>query len=604
MSGERGAPIVVVDDLSYHYPYARAPALQGVSLAVETGEMVGVVGPNGAGKTTLCLALAGLVPQLTRGTMRGRVVVAGLDTARTPVHVLATRVGVVFQNPFHQLTGARHTVEDEIAFGLENLGVPPESMRRRVEDAMERVGIAHLRARNPFMLSGGQLQRLAIACMLAQEPQVLVLDEPTSQLDPRGTAEVLDVVASLRSQGVTVVMVEHKLELLAEYAGRIVLLDRGRVAASGAPGDVLASRELERAGLEAPAYARIATALGARTPQGAVPVTLDQAASALRALPQAAVAPHPTGGRGAAGASGPPHSAEVQHGSQASGIVMRDVHFAYPASGTRVFEGLSLAVGAGGSTPVALVGENGAGKTTWARLATGLLRPQRGAVEAMGRPLAGMTAARVARLVGLVFQNPDDQLFRSRALDEAAFGALNLGVPPDEALRRAHCALDRVGLRALADENPYDLHLSQRKLLALASILAMQTPALILDEPTIAQDHPGIARLARLVAELTGEGRLVVAITHDMEFVARAFPAVVVMAAGQPIASGPARDVFAVAGVLERAGLQSPYPLRLARALGLPGTPLTTDEFVTIWKGRRQDRPSPAVPGGRPLTTR
>lgn len=600
-------PIVEVEGLTYRYPTGQANALENVSFAVEVGQLVGVVGPNLAGKSTLCYALVGLVPQVFRGRYAGRVTVAGMDAGRTPVHELARRVGIVFQNPFTQLSGARLTVEEEIAFGLENFGVPREEMRRRVEWAMDQVGIAHLREKNPFLLSGGELQRLAIACMLAQRPDVLVLDEPTSQLDPRGTSEVFDCIARLRADRLTVVMVEHKLERLLEYADRLLLLADGRVRAWGTPGEVLESGQLEACGLALPAHVRVAACLGARSASGSLPLTIEQTVAALRAARPAVKA---SSSEPAAQRMDAPAYREAPRSPPSGvtpGIALRQVRFAYP-DGTRVFEGLSLALGgvqqggesegishvAAGSGPIALIGENGAGKTTLVKLVAGLLRPQAGEILIEGQSIRGRTAAQIARTVGLVFQNPDDQLFKSRALDEAMFGALNLGLTPEEAEWRARQALERVGLGAIAGENPYDLSLGQRKMLALASVLAMQTPILILDEPTIAQDHPGVERIGRLVRELQAEGRLVIVITHDMEFVASYCPQVVVLAGGEVLAAGSTRVVFARAELLRQAGLEPPATLRLARALELPVDPLTPGEFIEHWASLR------AAPSRRP----
>ena len=590
--------VIEVQGLTYRYPASQANALEDVSFTVEAGQFLGIVGPNLAGKSTLCYALLGLVPQFFRGRYEGRVVVAGMEASRVPVHELARRVGLVLQNPFTQLSGARFTVEEEIAFGLENFGIPREEMRQRVEWAMEQVGIAHLREKSPFFLSGGQLQRLAIACMLAQRPKVLVLDEPTSQLDPRGTIEVFECIARLRAGGLTVVMVEHKLERLLEHADQLLLLAAGRVRAFGAPDEVLASGQFEACGLALPAHVQIAARFQARTLSGALPVTVEQVTSALcRMRPSV----------NSSWLRPPARELTVRRDGEESrllaatpAISVQDVEFAYP-DGTGVFQGLSLALGgaetgvrathtrfvATGSGPIALIGENGAGKTTLVKLIAGLLRPAAGEILIDGQAIRQRTAAQIARTVGLVFQNPDDQLFKSRALDEAMFGALNLGLPSGEAEPRAREALARAGLAALAEENPYDLSLGQRKMLALASILAMHTPILILDEPTIAQDHPGVERIGRLNRELRGEGRLVIVITHDMEFVAAHCSQVVILARGRVLAAGSTRSVFAQGELLHDAGLEPPATLRLARALGLAAQPLVPAEFIEIWQHER-----------------
>ncbi len=274
---------IVFEDFSYRYPGARERdlALDRVSFTIESSEFIGIVGESGAGKSTLAQAMVGLVPHFYRGAVGGRVVVDGVDTREASVAELAQRVGLVFQNPFTQVSGAKLTVYEEVALGLENLGVPRDEMRRRVDRVLETMRISHLAKRQPFALSGGELQRLAIACIMALEPRTVVLDEPTSQLDPSGSAEVFEAVATLRRQGVTIVMVEQKVEKLAAYATKVLLLSRGRVVAYASPGEVFSRDDLERYGVRRPLYAEAARRLGRRLPDGRLPVTLEEAAAVL-----------------------------------------------------------------------------------------------------------------------------------------------------------------------------------------------------------------------------------------------------------------------------------------------------------------------------------
>ncbi|HEY8341977.1 MAG: ABC transporter ATP-binding protein [Bacillota bacterium] len=279
--------VVEVDNLRYRYPRQTTLALDGISFTAEAGEFIGIVGPNLSGKSTLCHALIGLVPHFYKGAIGGRVVVAGLDVHATPVAEMSRRVGLVFQNPFTQITGAKLTVYEEVAFGLEYTGVPREEMVPRIEEALRLLGLWELRDRSPFALSGGQMQRLAIASVLAMKPQVLVLDEPTSQLDPSGTREVFEAVAALCRQGITVIMAEHKIELLAEHADRLLVLHQGRLVADGTPRDVLSRAvrgELENEPAPAPPVTEAAAALGWTMPEGGFPVTLDEAVAVGRAV--------------------------------------------------------------------------------------------------------------------------------------------------------------------------------------------------------------------------------------------------------------------------------------------------------------------------------
>jgi energy-coupling factor transporter ATP-binding protein EcfA2 len=262
---------------SFRYPFASAWALRDVSLRIEAGAFIGIIGPNGAGKSTLCAALAGFVPRLFRGEHSGNVLLDGLEmTTSTPAQT-AGRVGLVMQNAMHQLSGAKFTVREEIAFGLENLGVPRDLMQARVEDAMRRLGIIALAGKSPFALSGGQQQRVAIAGLLAMQPSVLIMDEPTAQLDPLGSNEVLQAANALRDSGVTVIVVEHKLAWLAQHASRLFVMSEGAIAIEGEPREVLTSGVLRSIGMRELRYteaARVAQNRGLWPASCPMPITL------------------------------------------------------------------------------------------------------------------------------------------------------------------------------------------------------------------------------------------------------------------------------------------------------------------------------------------
>ncbi len=274
--------MIALDAVTYTYPATAQPALRDVTLSIPDGQLCAVIGVNGAGKSTLCYALSGFIPHFFRGELAGRIHIGGVDTQSVPLAELVQRVGLVFQNPFNQMSGAKFTVREEIAFGLENLGVARGEMQVRVDRALARVGIADLADRSPFALSGGQQQRVAIASMLAMEPHVLVLDEPTSQLDPIGTREVFETIRALIGErGTTVVLVEHKLEWVAAFADRVVVLADSRIVMDGSPRQVLIVPELARYRLSAPRYvqaARAAREVGLWPADRALPATLAEAA--------------------------------------------------------------------------------------------------------------------------------------------------------------------------------------------------------------------------------------------------------------------------------------------------------------------------------------
>jgi len=272
--------MIEIQGLTYRYPGAEQPALLDIDLSIPRGQFCALVGANGAGKSTLCYAISGFVPHFFRGQLDGGVSLAGEPVASSSLGELSARVGMVFQNAFNQISGTRFTVREEIAFGLENLGLPRAEMAARIDEALELVELVEEAERSPYALSGGQQQRLAIASMLAMQPEVLVLDEPTSQLDPRGTQEVFAAIAALAERGVTIVLVEHKLEWLAAFADRALLLHAGRVVADGPPRTVLAAPEMEGYGVGRTEFTRAAALLRERklAPSKAeLPVTLEQA---------------------------------------------------------------------------------------------------------------------------------------------------------------------------------------------------------------------------------------------------------------------------------------------------------------------------------------
>lgn len=276
--------IVNLQNVTYKYPLTETPVLQGINLQINEGEFVAVIGPNGAGKSTLCYTLAGFVPHFFKGELTGSVEVAGVESHKSSLNEWVLNVGLAFQNPFNQISGAKYTVFEEIAFGLENIGVPRGEMRARVENALALTGITDLADRSPYSLSGGQQQRVALTSILVMEPRVLVLDEPTSQMDPIGTREVFGVIRTMAERGMTVVLAEHKVEWIAAFADRIIALQDGQVLLDGKPGDVLTSPLLEQAGFGISRYtstARKARELGLWK-NDQLPVTLEEAVEGFK----------------------------------------------------------------------------------------------------------------------------------------------------------------------------------------------------------------------------------------------------------------------------------------------------------------------------------
>ena len=562
--------VITVENLRYQYPHAEKLALDGITFSVERGEFIGIIGENGAGKSTLSQALIGLVPQFYKGAYGGKVIVNGKEAGNTPVAQMCGNVGLVFQNPFNQLSGAKDTVYDEVAFGMQNLGVPREEMHKRAEEALKLLDIWQYRERNPFDLSGGQMQRVAIASVLVMRPDVMVLDEPTSQLDPEGSEEVFRAVEKLTKSGITILMIEQKIEKLAAYCSRILLLHQGKQIAFDTPQKIFSMENLEDYGVQAPAFTRICRAENVTLPDGTYPVTVEEAVGVMQAKHASSEL---------SGSNGLDGSNSADDAVKRSMEMFRIEHldFSYLAN-VPILKVLNLHLD---GRPTAIIGQNGAGKTTLVKLLKGLLKPVSGNIYFRGEDMAGKTVAMLAGNVGYVFQNPDDQIFKYNVLDEVMFGPLNIGMDPERAKSEAKKALELTGLAGKEGENPYDLEMYERKMTAIASVLAMDTDVLILDEPTIAQDWRGRQIIGSIIRSLTERGKLVIAILHDMDFVAENFERVIVMAHGTVLADGRAEEVFEQEEALKKACLQKPYVMQLCSRLGYEKPYLTVEELLS-----------------------
>lgn len=561
--------LIEVENLKYRYPHTSKLALDGLEFQVEKGEFIGIIGENKAGKSTLCQAFSGLVPTMFRGAYGGKILIDGEETAKTPIAELCRKVGLVFQNPFNQLSGAKDRVFDEVAFGLQNLGVPKDEIFKRVEKNLKLLEIEKYRNRNPFDLSGGQTQRVAIASILAMEPEILILDEPTSQLDPQGSEEVFRVVEMLKKSGITVIMVEHKMEKLASYCDKILLLHEGKQIGFDTPERIFARDDLENFGIKLPVYTQAAKALSVFWQEGEkknYPVNLEQIIKGKAQFPKSI--------------EGRNWKKEDDNRNTEVLFEMRGLGFSYQP-GITVIEELNLDLDV---RPTAIIGQNGAGKTTLVKLLKGLLKPEKGRILLNGDDISGRRVAQLAGQVGYVFQNPDDQIFKNKVLDEVMVGPLNLHIPREEAKKNALEALEVVGLLHAADENPYDLDLAERKMVAIASVIAMDTKVLILDEPTIAQDAKGRKVLGEIIRSLSQKGKFILAILHDMDFVAEYFERVIIMAGGKVLADGRGEEVFYDKESLVQAKLEPPHTTRLCEALGYKGVFLTVDDIKS--KGR------------------
>jgi energy-coupling factor transport system ATP-binding protein len=558
---------VAVNGVTFTYHGADRPALRGVSLVQNAGEMIGVMGASGAGKSTLAKCLNRIVPEFEDGEFHGAIFIAGESLEVLRVCDVAPKVGMVFQDFESQLFSTN--VAHEVAFAMEQVGMDRAEMDRRILPALEAVGLRGFEHRDPMSLSGGEKQRLAIASVLALRPSVIVLDEPTTDLDPEGRAEVFDLIKRLRGQGLSLIVIEHESEEL-RAADRIVVLREGEIAADGPPSEVFARTELLTAcGVRPPGLGHALELLGI----DAQPKSVDQAQDEIvRAYPRLArtAADKVTGSQ-----PQPPASAARAF------IGIENVSYNY-VGGPRVLDAIDLKVEAGEF--LAIVGQNGSGKTTLAKHIVGLLHPATGRVTIDGKDRAQMRPAETAREAAYVFQNPDHQIFAATVEEEVAFGPRNFGLPDDEIRRRCDEALEAVGLQNERQSDPFLLSKGERQRLAVASVLVLRPRMLILDEPTTGLDHREQLRMMALVRDLNRAGIAIVIITHTPWLVAEYARRVVLMRKGAKIFDGGVREFFMQDGLLRSSSFRAPEITELSRRFGTLA--LTTDEFVAWVKGR------------------
>ncbi len=518
------------ENVSVTYDGAARPAVRDVDLEVPEGELVLVVGPSGVGKSTVLGAVGGLVPHFTGGTLRGRVTVAGRDTRTHKPRELADVVGTVGQDPLsHFVTD---TVEDELAYGMESLGLAPDVMRRRVEETLDLLGLADLRDRHISTLSGGQQQRVAIGSVLTPHPKVLVLDEPTSALDPAAAEEVLAVLQRLvHDLGTTILMAEHRLERVVQYADQVVLLPGpGERPWMGAPADVMAASPVCPPVVE----------LGRMAGWSPLPLTVRDARRRAAPLRERLEGRRPEPDTAAARTAAPARRLFGRAKKENTGApepVAQARSLAVRRDRVQALTRVDLTVSPGET--VALMGRNGAGKSTLLGALVGLVAPSSGSVRTGGAVPHRTRPRDLVRKVGLVPQEPRDLLYADTVAAECAAADRDAEAEPGTCR-----ALLGELLPSVADDmHPRDLSEGQRLTLALAVVLTARPPLLLLDEPTRGLDYAAKARLTAILRRLAAEGHAIVMATHDVELAAELAHRVVLLAEGEVIADGPSAEV-------------------------------------------------------------
>lgn len=569
-------------------------AVDDVSLSIREGDFVAVLGRNGSGKSTFAKQLNALLYP-TGGT----VWLCGKDTSdEANLWAVRSSAGMVFQNPDNQIVAS--IVEDDVGFGPENLGVPTEEIWKRVESALDAVGMAAYAETSPLRLSGGQKQRVAIAGILAMQPKCLILDEPTAMLDPEGRREVLKAVHELNeAAGITVLLITHYMEETVD-ADRIIVMQNGRVRMDGTPREIFSrTDEIHEMGLALPQATELADRLrdaGLGLPQGILSEE-ELVRELVRILPRKTDGPADHGvlspaGFGARESAELPGSSGTQGNSDSSSgsmLTLSHVFYEYEPGTPMAATGLddvSLTIRQGEF--LGIIGRTGSGKSTLIQHLNGLLKPSRGTVSWNGEDIFGEKYDRRALRgkVGLVFQYPEHQLFEETVMKDVSFGPKNQGLSEEEIRKRARHAMEAVGLSEEYDErSPFDLSGGEKRRAALAGVLAMQPEILVLDEPTAGLDPAGRYRLLETLLKLKKEGIGIVLVSHSMEDVAGTADRIVVMHGGRVEMEGSPREIFRREEELDRIGLAIPAVTRIARLLagaGFPADPnvLSMDEAV------------------------
>ena len=512
------APPLAIEGLTFRYRSRPDPAIQGISLTLAQGELLLVAGASGCGKTTLIRCINGLIPRTYSGDLEGQVLLDGQDASKMGMARLSQTVGTLLQDPERQIMGS--FVLNEVAFGLENLGLPRDEILQRVDETLDYLSISHLRDRETFYLSGGEKQKVALAGVLAMRPSVLLLDEPLASLDPASAQEALAVFRRLADEGVSILLVEHRVEdALSIHPDRVLFMQQGQVTYYGPPDG-------------------LAEVVDYRQVKMPAPVVIQRAASDPSPVFEPAIKPD----------------------GREPLVTFEDVSFSYEEDGPVVIRDVTLTIHHG--DVIALLGPNGAGKTTLVKHAIGLLKPRRGSVTVEGHDTRKLSVAEIAHTLGYVFQSPSHMLFAPTVREELAFGPQNLDYSQEMIEEGIDRAVDIVNLKGLEEYPPLALSFGQQKRVSIAAILAMRSKILVMDEPTAGQDYWNYMAFMDSILQMPGF-EAVLFITHDLDLAICYASRVILMHEGRIVGDDVPAEALADTELLRRCRI---VPTSLLRA--------------------------------------
>ena len=562
---------IEIKNLSFSYRDSPRLALKEINLEIGEGEFVVLMGRSGAGKSTLAKCANSTIPQFQKGNFNGEVKIFGKEISKTQVYQTAETVGLLLQDFECQLFSTNVVLE--VAFGLENFAFPKEEIKKRVKESLAIVGLSGYEKRDPMTLSGGEKQKLALASILALQPKILILDEPTTDLDPSGKEEIFNLIASLTAKGLTVLVIEHETEKLFS-AERMVILNQGKIVLEGKAGEIFSRVNLlETNGIRPPQILKLLSHLNLNLNL----ISVDEAYKLLKENGYKISEEKYT------------YLLEKEKNEKEVLFRIKNLGYTYP-DGSQVLKGINLEIKEGEF--LAIVGANGSGKTTLIKHFNHLFEPSEGEIFYRDTNLKELKISRLGREIGYLFQNPDNQIFASTVKEEIAFGLKNLAYPESQIEEKVKTALRSVQLKGYEEFDPFILTKGEKQRLAVASVLATQPKVIILDEPTTGLDFLELKSLMDILKELNQKGHTIIMVTHTMWLVAEYAKRAVVLDQGGVVFAGRVRDLFREEEKLKSYKLEVPPLIQLSNRLGQTSrgeqgrTLLSVDEFLFCMERR------------------